>query len=131
MAHLWVQDDTTGDWNICRLEEPACQFSVDGVLEIPGSEVTEPDSQVVLLAGQRNDGVEQWVLVAGSSSALRLNGEALILGVRVLRDRDELLVNDPVTRIPLATTSPPSYSPMLSHFRQVTNRPVVLGANNQ
>jgi len=56
--------------------------------------VSESDATVspALLVRARNGKPAPWVLIAGAGPDVRVNGDAMLLGVRVLTDRDEISV---------------------------------------
>jgi len=82
MAHLWqFQLD---QWQPTPLAGSLLAMSTKGEL----SQATSSDSSPIRLRAAGSE----WVLLAGPSARVRINGEPLALGVRVLRDRDEIVV---------------------------------------
>lgn len=82
MAHLWTANDA-GEW----LPEP-----LDAeVVVLPGEQVAPGDRAVVIVRapGPR---AESWVLMAQPGADVRINGDAAAEGLRVLADRDEIVV---------------------------------------
>ena len=87
MPHLWVQLED-GGWGTTELD--GRPIVVDGKARcgvrasLPG-EPTETDA--VLYPGP--DG-RSWALLCGGASDARVNGQRVALGLRVLRDKDEI-----------------------------------------
>lgn len=89
MAHLWVRDGS--QWSILPLE--AGSFNLAQEIPRACSPGTGAFSNKdVLLTAVADEGGESWVLVAASGADVRVNGTRLSLGIRCLRDRDEIRV---------------------------------------
>jgi hypothetical protein len=80
MAHLWQNQN--GTWLPVPLTDPAVGLSVEGELRPVKPEDTAP----VRLYQAKLD----WVLLALCGTRVRINGDPLALGIRVLADRDEI-----------------------------------------
>src|SRR5262249_13722566 len=89
VAHFWIVDPA-GGWKVAPVEQDnlVLDRAADGQVCVhPGTEGT---SAAVRILHQRALEGESWVLL--SSSGIRVNGLPLTLGVRVLADRDEVLL---------------------------------------
>ena len=92
MAHLWIRDQRA----VCSGESISGEWLVwpltDGALAL---------GTALLLCSRGVDG-EQWLVMSAGASGVRLNGAALLTGIRALRDHDELHV-DGVGRVFFST----------------------------
>ena len=91
MAHLWTQDARgNGRWAILTLDQQApLDLGVTPPARLaagPGSRL--PRVLLVPIPATPNG----WGLVVAPASAVRVNGWQLVGGIRVLRDRDEFVV---------------------------------------
>ncbi len=92
MAHLWLKDESE-QWAVLQLEADAFCLTRNPPLPVSGAQATsESVLKGVLLRRKRREGKDSWVLISGRERAVRINGIALVLGVRVLRERDEIFV---------------------------------------
>ncbi|MCX6901645.1 MAG: hypothetical protein NT105_23440 [Verrucomicrobia bacterium] len=92
MAHLWMaaNEGQAGEWTVHPLAADGYEITNDGkpvVLASMAQRRTKPT--VTLVRQTAND---TWVLLVHPGAALRVNGQAVTLGVRILRDRDEIRV---------------------------------------
>lgn len=90
MAHLWHEHE--GQWTAMSIEA-VDQVGFDGSRWHPTDAAVTDAPLVAALVRAAGSGPEaSWVLVAapGAAPGLQVNGQALALGLRVLRDRDEL-----------------------------------------
>lgn len=101
MAHIWFKD-ARHQWTIAPLDKeqvelPAqyCNDIRDGTDEAGDTPGPSPDRSTLRLRRQIVGEREVWTLLAGQNAAVRLNGDPLLLGMAVLRDRDALLVPAP------------------------------------
>lgn len=78
MAHLWIPEND--EWTAHGL--------ADGVLPLPATMPSLPSGVVLRSAGPDAD----WYLLAMPPTTVRVNGQAPALGIRVLRDKDEIRV---------------------------------------
>jgi hypothetical protein len=84
MAVLWMNN--LKQWMPLPLNGQAMAFTADAVqqtVETPG----DADAQIVPAMNSA-----QWALLARSGITASVNGEALYLGIRVLRDRDAIRI---------------------------------------
>jgi len=92
MAHLWFSDKV-GFWGFRPMVEGSCSVSFfpDGpVFNRPARATLQSD---VVLIQPGAAGADAWVLLAGRASDVRINGADLVLGIRALRDKDEVSVD--------------------------------------
>jgi len=91
MAHIWV--DTPGGWAVAELDGD--EFVLTGERDAPVRRRRTPDGGPAGTLLLRGDGGRQrpFVLVTGRDGPrTHVNGTPLVLGVRVLADRDALRV---------------------------------------
>ena len=82
MAHLWQIQNS--QWQPMPLEGSALALSTSGELRAASA---QDDARIRLLASSGD-----WVLLATPDARVRINGDPLGLGCRLLRDRDEIVV---------------------------------------
>lgn len=81
MAHLW-RPDSQHAWHPASLEGTSVAF------EEPGG---GPAVQLCRCGEQES----QWAVMAPPGTSVRVNGQAVVAGLRVLSDRDEVVVAHP------------------------------------
>jgi len=89
MAHIWLQNKA---WEWTAHPLAGDEFSLEAFLnEAPGRApaLGGAPSDIQLLKTE-TDNQENWAVVAGYESGLSINGIPLPLGIRILRDRDEI-----------------------------------------
>jgi len=88
MAHLWIKDERDG-WSVVPLDAPAFALSQN-----PPRRMRVSDESVAraLLVQQSGANPLRWLLLSHPGEDVRSNGDATTLGVRVLKDRDEINV---------------------------------------
>jgi hypothetical protein len=89
MAHIWVRDGS--QWSILQLDGGPFNLAHDPPRVYVAGAAAFRDKDV-LLAEASDEAGESWVLVAGSEADVRVNGIRLSLGIRCLRDRDEIRI---------------------------------------
>ena len=105
MAVIW-QESPANAWAAAPLESRRFRLAADGLAEVSSdARVRSTPSAVQLLRG-RTAG-QPWVLLAGKDAGVRVNGLGLELGVRVLRDRDEIFLARPRRRFYFSAESLP------------------------
>lgn len=83
MPHLWqLQND---QWEPAPLAGPALALPSSGELR----PARDADAAPLRLQAAEND---SWVLLARPMSVVRVNGSPVVAGMRVLRDRDEIVI---------------------------------------
>ncbi len=94
MAHLWTRLEANEDWTIVPLDGDHHQLARRQLS--PPSDGSGADSgrPSVLVVRRRSGKQDQWVLLSRVGGNVRVNGQLLVLGTRVLRDRDEILLSD-------------------------------------
>ena len=91
MAHLWIKDETER-WCVMPLVGEGFALSRNPPQRIQSvSDKGESVSQT-LLVRSKNGKPSPWVLITAAGHDVRVNGDATLLGVRVLADRDEINV---------------------------------------
>ncbi|MGO8691953.1 MAG: hypothetical protein ACLQLG_20220 [Thermoguttaceae bacterium] len=93
MAHLWTEDAEGKGWAVAPLLGSAYGVSGQG-LSLVDDRDRGPDglSPSALLVRGDSGSLEQWLLLARKRGNVQVNGWPLVLGVRLLCDRDELVV---------------------------------------
>ena len=93
MAHLWTEDAEGKGWAVAPLLGSAYGVSGQG-LSLVDDRDRGPDglSPSALLVRGDSGSLEQWLLLARKRGNVQVNGSPLVLGVRLLCDRDELVV---------------------------------------
>lgn len=90
MAHLWVKNDSE-EWAVLPLEADA--FSLATIPPRVAAGATDGGGAAgVVLMRARREGEAFWVLLSADGRDVRVNGEALTLGVCAVADRDEINV---------------------------------------
>ena len=87
MAHLWVRNETD-EWAVASLDGDV--FTL--LSHFPHVARRCPnDGESALMRSATCDEVEPiWVLLAGETTSLRVNGSSVVAGIRALGDRDEI-----------------------------------------
>lgn len=90
MAHLWIPTGDAG-WAVFALDQAEVALGRDGR---PATGLGQADAvdEMVLIRSGADPESERWVVCCTSAARLRINGCRLLLGLQVLRDRDELVV---------------------------------------
>ena len=94
MPHFW-STDASGRWAILPLAGEGCAVTSDGdELRVSSSaDGHGPDStRVLILPSGPAPHSPSWSLLAGRAAPLFVNGRALPLGLRVLRDKDAICI---------------------------------------
>lgn len=93
MAHLWVLSGEEGEWTVSPLNGSAYALTDDGlaVLEAKGLDQDSSDFSTLLVRGDGGP-LDQWCLIGKRQANVHVNGRALVLGVRLLCDRDEIIL---------------------------------------
>lgn len=88
MSHLWTMDRLVGEWAVAALDGVAFALFADGsVSRITQAALGRSDAPVWLFRSGQGD-AESWVLIA--PGRVLVNGSAAWVGIRILRDRDEV-----------------------------------------
>jgi hypothetical protein len=93
MAHFWTHT-TEHEWTIMPLDGDAA-WTLTGQHDQPvcAGHVTNNSQSSVLLTSALLPGKDEtWILLAPPQQAVRVNGERVLLGICVLRDKDEIRV---------------------------------------
>jgi len=93
MAHAWVERGDSVGWSVVPLEGGSYEFSGSGLTELGGPSSDGAAQQSPVLIRRSNGGTDvEWILLSTDLTRVSVNGQPLVLGVRVLRDRDEITV---------------------------------------
>jgi len=96
MPHLWVQT-IDGDWKTAPLTDTAYQLSDTEPVAlgdtVPGQSLADFPWLVRTTESQE----PTWSLLSSARSHARVNGSPVALGIRVLDDRDEIVVGGPAS----------------------------------
>lgn len=90
MAHLWLKTESE-QWAVMPLEADGFVLTTNPPRALR-NKADESVSSVLLLREQREE-EDAWVLICGRERDVRVNGVALLLGVRVVGHRDEISVD--------------------------------------
>ncbi len=93
MAHLWVQG-IDGDWATAQLTDNAYHLSEGGLSAVEETAIRQPRSRFAMLVRKAAGREDHWTLLSNGSSRVRVNGSPVVLGMRVLDDHDEIVVQD-------------------------------------
>ena len=91
MAHLWIKNDS-GQWAVLLLEADAFDLSTNPPRPLDGRVAGEHLASSTVLINAGADGRDVWALIAGLTSDVRVNGQPVSIGIRVVKDRDEIRV---------------------------------------
>ena len=92
MAHLWFSDNA-GSWVSRPLGGAGCfvRFTPDGPEFNPPAEDRRHPA-AILIRPSLTAGSDEWSLLAAAAAGVRVNGTELVLGMRALRDKDDVSV---------------------------------------
>jgi len=91
MAHVWHFDGSS--WMRHPLAGNYFRLGVNSVLPVEPAPVL-PVDRTSAVVGRYEDAARspQWVLLGNETCGVRINGQSLLAGLSVLRDRDEILI---------------------------------------
>jgi hypothetical protein len=91
MAHLWIQ--STSGWGAQKLD--AAQFDLAAIQAPQAGDARLGTASAAVTQLIRSDasGSQVWAVVASRDSDIRVNGRAVLAGLCVLADRDEIRTN--------------------------------------
>ena len=96
MAHIWArQADEGGEWAIVSLDDDGEAFRLTGDPSAPVAAYGNKWGKrggAYIMRHCHSDGSESWQLFASGDADVAVNGTRMRLGVRVLRDKDEIRV---------------------------------------
>ena len=90
MAHMWVKD-VSGEWAVMQLEGECFTLTRNPLDPVQRRDSLDDSGTALVLRREGPEG-ETWLVMAPPHSGVRINGTVLASGIRVLRDRDEVLV---------------------------------------
>jgi hypothetical protein len=93
MAQVWMPGNGEIEWEPVTLDATAYGLAGSGLspLDDPGHPNGDAAFAALLVQSVKTFG-EQWLLLARSKAMVQVNGLPLVLGVRLLCDRDEITV---------------------------------------
>ncbi len=94
MAHLWIEDAEGKGWAVSPLTRQRLRrIRARAFARLTtATAATDGLSPSALLVRGDSGSLEQWLLLARKRANVQVNGWPLVLGVRLLCDRDELVV---------------------------------------
>lgn len=90
MAHLWVQKSASGEWEAYPLEKGLGAGEDGFPLSLGSVEMAGPGAPVEVIRAEV-EGRGNWLVLSRPSIRLMINGRFTPGGIRVLRDRDEVV----------------------------------------
>src|SRR5262245_25832548 len=92
MAHLWIEQQP-GEWALFPLESKYHVLALDPLTPVRAMPIFDP-VRVGVLLGRFGNGPtgELWILKCASSMNARVNAQPVRLGMRVLKDQDEIVL---------------------------------------
>jgi len=87
MSHLWIKDPD-GAWIVYPLDADIIQLAPDGPTPLAARKRQSCVSDPVLMRTQDTLGQERCVLLCPPRNGMRVNGQRVLIGARVLSDRD-------------------------------------------
>ncbi len=90
MAHLFINGTT--DWLVAPLEQPLYALGAGSEPLLPAGSAAASATAAAILC--RASDAARWALLPRRSAGVRVNGRAVIGGLRLLRDKDEIVIND-------------------------------------
>jgi hypothetical protein len=91
MSHLWVKSADGAEWAVSPLIGNAYALSGAGLASLQDHGQDGSAFSTLLIRGDSGP-QEQWFLLARKQASVHVNGWPLVLGVRLLCDRDEINV---------------------------------------
>ncbi len=102
MAHVWIREQVGGEWAVGSLGDAAVSLCSSGRTDTGRPAGGAAGELTLALAENQGEGepvatlipvADGWAVIArAAGDGLRLNGWPLAVGLRVLRDKDELVV---------------------------------------
>ncbi len=92
MAHLWITDPEGADWCVLPLEPVPHTLAASPPRPadpLPEADGDLSDVRLVPAAGPEGPA---WALISGPARSVSVGGRPVLLGIRVLSDRDEIRV---------------------------------------
>lgn len=87
MSHIWNKN-SDGTWKDYALGTDAVQLAQDGPGPLPQQEQRDAAPRPALFPSHDPRGEEQWVLLCQAANPVQVNGRPVVVGARVLADRD-------------------------------------------
>ena len=93
MSHLWVRN-SDGRWTDHPLDSELVRLTPNGPATLAEHALLNGVSDPVLVRTPDPFGLAGWVVMCSPCSRTRVNGVRLLIGARVLRDRDAIALGD-------------------------------------
>jgi len=93
MAQFWMCDEAS-NWMAVPLDGDTVVLTGDSIRPAPPQVRSEDGCREAVVVRSGQGGSEVWVLAAVAEAAVHVNGQPLHLGLRVLRDKDEMRIGD-------------------------------------
>lgn len=92
MAHLWTANGS-GEWRVEPIEGGRVSLLARRQLAASSQDERDPIGRAPAIVSVALPTAEAWVLIGARHSRVRVNGDSVATGIRVLRDRDEIQVD--------------------------------------
>ena len=95
MAHLWVHQDQEDHWAVLPLDGKHAAYCLTGDPDVPVRAADGEDSECTgayIIRHGETHATERWHLYAAEGARVLVNGEPLGLGMRVLRNHDQIQI---------------------------------------
>jgi hypothetical protein len=116
MAHLFIRHQEQG-WVILPLQRAPVALTDQGAQPVFAAEMDHAGNRALLIT-RHDAGDDRWALVAQPDADVRVNGQSVVLGIRVLADRDAIQVGNgepmffSAERVPQVETATTSGAPV-------------------
>jgi hypothetical protein len=94
VAHLWIQ--SASGWDAQKLEGAQVDLAAISARQVGDAKPGTASANVARLIRGDAGGSRVWALVVSKDSDIRVNGRAVLAGLCVLADRDEIRTNDKI-----------------------------------
>ena len=94
MAHLWIQDEC--GWDAVALDGAQIGLAAVATRQAPGTAQAAAAETGAMLVRADVGGSKAWALITTPSADIRVNSRPVHAGLRVLADRDEILIGDQI-----------------------------------
>lgn len=90
----WILSSSDGDWTATRLDSPVIDLLGEAPLAADASARAGGGGPLLMRTAAAGTARDRWVLVAAARDRVRVNGLPVTDGIRVLDDRDEIVIRD-------------------------------------
>jgi hypothetical protein len=92
MSHIWHWNNAEDAWAAVELAQSAFVIVPGAAVPLCAIDETASLESPLLIQDSRDSAGDRWLLLVRNGTGVLVNGDRVELGVRSLRDRDELLV---------------------------------------